>query len=268
MMSTQQQEEKRTSLFEEEEETENIQQKPRSASPRRAKTEQPVKKDRKYYMKRFIAVLAATVLAVSARAAYNSTTLFLEDRSVDGYLSVEDYVFYEDGEAVQNVRSMHFEDDYISKYSNEGVTTSRGITYGSSWEEFVEAYGDDRCDYIWYRHVTKDGNRNYQFEDTQFPDTDGMKISDFDRQYIKSGEIDLNENSITVVFSVDYGGNKLFYTPKEKDEYIDEYYSSWHEMVHTFSRHGSFRMYFDFDPPGVDDDLPEGGITDISSYNY
>jgi len=268
MMSTQQQEEKRTSLFEEEEETETLQQRPRSAAPRRAQSKQPVKKDRKYYLKRFTAILCATILAVSVRTAYNSSTLFLEDRSVDGYLSVEDYVFYQDGEAMQNVRSLSFDDDYISRYSDEDITTSRGIKYGNSWEDFVKAYGDVRCEYIWYRHVTKDGNKNYAFEETQFPDTDGMKIADFDRQYIQSGEIDLNENNITVVFSVDYGGNKLYYTPAEKDEFLDEYYSSWHEMVHTFQRRGSFRMYVDYDPPGIYDDLPEGGISDISSYKY
>ncbi len=268
MMSMQQQEEKRTSLFEEEEETESRQQRPRSASPRRAQAEQPVIKDRKYYMRRFIAVLIATVLAVSIRFAYNSSTLFLEDRQVDGYLTIEDYVFYQNGEAMQNVRTTNFNDDYISKYSGTGITTSRGITYGDSWEDFVEAYGDVHCEYIWYRHVEPNGERSYDFEETQFPDTSGMTIAEFDKRYIQTGEIDLNENSISVVFRAEYGGNKVMYTEREVDEFLDEYYSSWHDLVHTFERRGSFRMYFDFDPPGVDDNLPNGGITDISSYNY
>ena len=268
MMSMSQQEEKRTSLFEEEEETESSPKKNMQAAPRRTGKEQPVKKDRKYYMKRFIGVLCAAVLAVTVRTAYNNSTLFLEDRSAEGYLSAEDYVFYQDGEAMQNVRSISFQDDYISQYSDEGVTTSRGITYGDSWEDFVKAYGDVRCEYVWYHRVLKDGSNNYSFDETQFPETDGMKISDFDKKYIQSGQIDLNENNMTVVFCVDYGGNQLYYTPKERDEFLDEYYSSWHEMMHTFQRCGSFRLYFDFVPPGMYDDLPEGGISDISSYNY
>ncbi len=47
-------------------------------------------------MKRFIGVLCAAVLAVTVRTAYNNSTLFLEDRSAEGYLSAEDYVFYQD----------------------------------------------------------------------------------------------------------------------------------------------------------------------------
>ena len=176
MMSMSQQEEKRTSLFEEEEETESSPKKNMQAAPRRTRKEQPVKKDRKYYMKRFIGVLCAAVLAVTVRTAYNNSTLFLEDRSAEGYLSAEDYVFYQDGEAMQNVRSISFQDDYISQYSDEGVTTSRGITYGDSWEDFVKAYGDVRCEYVWYHRVLKDGSNNYSFDETQFPETDGILI--------------------------------------------------------------------------------------------
>lgn len=266
-MSTQKQEENRTNLFEEEEE-ETVKAEPSFTKNRstKQKKEQPVK-NKKYYMRRFWILLAAAALVFGVRTVYNGSTLFLEERTLDGYLPVEEYVLYQDGEAMENVRSLSYEGAYTGAYYDEGITTSRGVKIGDSWETFVEAYGDVRCEYIWYQPVSSKDDI-YTLDTAEYPDADWMTIADFDREYVQSGKIDPGQNRINVIFSADYGGNEIYYSEEEIDAYRDRYYSAWHDLAHTFERSGQFQMYFTFVPPGVFEDLPDGGLYDMSTYQY
>ena len=254
----------RQTLFIEDEETEVH----RTTAERKTVTKKPEKKTRKHYMKLFFSLLLAAVLGFGTRSAYRHSTLFLEDKVQDGYLPIDQYVVYRDGVPEGNVRALNFRNSYNTVYNiREGVTAPGGITVGSSWDEFVEVYGDLYFSQLYYMPVSRGGY--WEYEEMQYIDGN-MKVSDFDRDYVKTGVVDLETNGIDIEFSVQYMGRDVMYENNEIYEHLDRYYSLWNELNHSYPRRGEITYRFDFFPPDVMKELPNGGLYefDVSQFSY
>ena len=82
-----------------------------------------------------VALLAGTILR------FNST-LFLEHREEEGFLTPEEYILVdpETGEPGQIIRTIGLHP--MHTWDGNGMETMRGIGHGSSWQDVVDAYGD------------------------------------------------------------------------------------------------------------------------------
>lgn len=260
-MSTQSQNSpERQSFFAEEEEQETR----RTKQKRQPEKKQPVK-DRRHYMKYFFSLLAVTLLGFGTKAAYRNSTLFLEDKVQNGYLPVDQYVLYEDGSPVQKVRKLHYADQYVTAYRSTGLEAPFGIAVGTDWDTFVEAYGDYYFQDLYYMPVDRHGFWDY--EQMEFIEGD-MKVSEFDRQYVRTGKADLTRDGINITFSVHYIGNSVIYENNGIYQHLDEYYTSWNELNRSFPRRGELSLRFSFMPGGVMDELPDGGLYEIDATNF
>ncbi|MBQ9153255.1 MAG: hypothetical protein IJ130_05540 [Solobacterium sp.] len=263
-MSTQKQEEQRFDAFAEEEESVS---RPHTAKRTvKKETKQPAK-NRKYYMRLFWSLLAVTLLGYGVRAGYRNSTLFLEHTEKEGYLPVDEYVLYRDGEPLENVRSLRFDGDYIWYGDEDGKETSRGISAGDSWQDFVEAYGDCHYDYLYWQEKTVGSDGVTHYSDSQYA-PDGLTVREFDERFVQTGEVDIAKHEIGVNFSVEYVGNELMYSQKDQYDSLDRVYTTWNDLNHSYPRQGSFDLRFTFIPAGIDRDMPEGGLEYVSSSNY
>lgn len=263
-MSTQKQEEQRFDAFAEEEEPVS---RPHTAKRTvKKETKQPAK-NRKYYMRLFWSLLAVTLLGYGVRAGYRNSTLFLEHTEKEGYLPVDEYVLYRDGEPEKNVRTLNFGSQSAYYGYDDDLETSRGIRAGDSWKDFAEAYGDCHYEYIYWQQKMIGSDGLTHWSDYSYAE-DGLTVRQFDERYVQTGEIDLTENEIGVCFSVEYVGNQLLYSPREQYDSLDRVYTTWNDINRSYPRQGTFELRFVFVPAGIERDLPDGGLEYIYSSNY
>ncbi len=261
-MSTQSQNSpERQSFFTDEEEVQETRRPGRERRPEK----KPPAKNRSHYMKLFFSLLAVTALGFGTKAAYRNSTLFLEDKVQAGYLPVDQYVLYEDGRPVQKVRKLHYTDHYVSTYRDSGLEAPFGIGVGTDWDTFVEAYGDYYFQDLYYMPV--DSRGFWDYEDMTFIEGD-MKVSDFDRDYVRTGAVDPSRDGINITFSVQYMGNSVIYESDGIYRHLDEYYSFWNELNHSYPRRGELSLRFSFIPGGINDELPDGGLYEIDATNF
>ena len=117
-----------------------------------------------------ILIGAICLLCLAGGASLRNTTLFLEQRSVDQYLPIEEYVLKDQdtGEYTQNIRSPFLKNEYSYGSHSSYKMTSRGIKVGDTWDDFVKAYGDVHADTIYVHRVGEDGYTSYEDEDSLY----------------------------------------------------------------------------------------------------
>lgn len=213
-----QSEEKRINPFEEEE---------TSGSPKKSRKASMKKPGKPLHPGRVVAGIFACALALFAgRWLRYDTTLFMEHRTLNGYLPVEEYMLnYSDtGEPVQNVRSFRLNRYGVYDY-NSGYETSRGIETGDSWEEFVEAYGDVTINSVYTPYFKDDGMIDWD-QETEYYYDKTMTVREFDEQHVRNGTFDPARQGIDLEFEVETDGVKVLYSEDEKNNYIHNYLSS------------------------------------------
>ena len=176
-------------------------------------------------------------------ALRTKTTLFLEHRTLDGYLPAEEYVLYQidDHEPVQKLRTFHYDDYYaFSYYNNYNLETSRGLKPGDSWDDFVDLYGDITCESINAVPVDEDGIPDYDLNQN-ISIYDPITIRQFHEQYVEPGIIDLSSWYINVDVRIQTDGIHLYYS-------YQEYNSPFRHILRTYPNHGLLYLSFDFTP--------------------
>lgn len=215
----------------------------------------PAPKERKagrFFM--ILGVITACLICTGlGMAARKETTLFLEKRTMEGYLAPEDYILIngESGKPVHSVRSLGYKT--MHSWDEKGTMTNRGIKEGSSWEEFTDAYSDIHADsFTWYKNSPNSYTIDYS--DSTYL-LESMTLAEFDEKYRKSGEFNPETDRIYVEFELYTDGIHLYYTDEELSEALDKYYDSpWFlEPVAVYPRSSSFQMSVALSPEnGVD----------------
>jgi hypothetical protein len=205
------------------------------------------KKSGKFFT--ILGVITACILCtVGGIAARGSTTLFLEKRTMDGYLAPEDYILIREdtGKPVQNPRGINLQS--MHSYDHGGMRTTYGIREGSSWEQFADAYADIHTDSISYYKNTPD-SYSVDYSNSVYL-TDPMTIAEFSRNYIETGEVNPETDRIYIDFDLYTDGFHLYYTEKELRDALDKYYDtpSILQPVTRYPRSSSFNMTVVFSP--------------------
>ena len=151
---------------------------------------------------RILAVILVSVLCFSAG-------VFLRTRTNDpfrmtaepGRLPLSEYVLRDcdTGEPVQGYRVEGFSDTYTFTFSLNHYETSRGIGIGSSWNDFVEAYGDI------YVYEAESGS-------TLIHPDEPMTVQEFHDTYVTTGEMDPAVSELKITFMTGTDGKHLYYT--------------------------------------------------------
>ncbi|MBQ8067599.1 MAG: hypothetical protein IJ201_04535 [Solobacterium sp.] len=232
-----QQETKRFNPFESDDDSKQNKGKKQTAQKKEAKPLRPFQIG--------IAVLACIVSLAVGRHLRYGTTLFMEHRTLDGYLPIEEYVLnYSDNhEPTQDVRTVHF-DSYNIYSERDHYETSRGIKYGSTWEEFVEAYGDETIYSASSHPYKEDGYIDWDAEGQYF---NGIyTVRQFDEQFVKTGQIDPSTDGIDLEFDAETDGFKIMYSDSEKERYYRDFDHS--HVLRSYPNTRRFYLEFDFKP--------------------
>ncbi len=214
----------------------------------------------KKYKYRSIILVIVTLLCVYRYI--DSQTLLLVNTSKEapsGYLSIADYVFINSGtnEPIEKINSFSYEGASTSYDYNKDIETTKGITASSSWEEFVNAYGEYKAYYISYNKPYSDAN----YDNDDYGNVNWMTVSDFNEKYIKTGKVDIENYDITVCFHATVKYSKVYYTPTEQDK-IETY------GFKLYKAH-EFNLTFDYECPNSSyNDTGVGLFNYISSYCY
>ena len=204
---------------------------------------------------------------LAAGRCLRSTTLFLEDRSLDHYLSAQDYLLVDEetGKPTQNLRSFSIRDQYAYDSRSNYLMTSRGLKIGDDWDRFVELYGDVYADNIYCYQVDENGYTVYDTDSVSVYEP--ILVRDFDEQYVKTGKVSPERDVISVNFRASTDGIRMYYSEKEMDRVYDEYYDN--PLAHPFSSYPHlqrFNLSLDFEPASSNRDIT--GLSYISSYYY
>lgn len=196
-----------------------------------------------------IGVITACAICLGAGHYIRNSTLFMEKRTVDHYLPVEEYVFVDEdtGKYVQDVRTLKFDNKYVYEGGRSSyLRTSRGLKPGDSWEKFVQEYGEFYADTIYTSPVGEDGYTIYDPDSVHIYDP--MMVKDFDEQYVKTGIVDPDKMQISVNFRVRTDGVKLYYTETEFDRLRDSYYEHPLRHLSSYPDLNEFSLSFEFAP--------------------
>lgn len=226
------------------------------AEPQRSPKARNVKKP---LGKSLLLLLAIPLLCLSfflGRMFREENTFFLEERTVDGYLSPQDYILVDEdtGEPGQKLRSLHLEHMSSSDY----MATNRGIRRGSSWQEVVDAYGDDHAVYISY---TPDCLGADSIDHEKDVDVEGpVTVSEFNESYVKTGKCNPDTDRIYIEFELCHDGYHLYYTEEELQKAIDAYYDmpSFMHFKYPYPGWNNFELSISL--------YPGEGVTYISTY--
>ncbi len=209
---------------------------------------------------KYQAILLTIVTALCVYRYIDSQTLLLVNTSKEapsGYLPIKDYAFIDSGtgDVVEKINSFSYDGTSISYDYNTDIETTKGITATSTWDEFVEAYGEYKADYITYNKPYSDGvesDYGYLYWTT---------VNEFDENYVKTGKVDLENYDITICFKALVKYSKVYYTATEQDK-IDTY------GFKLYKAH-EFNFTFSYECPNNPYNTSNTGIFDyISSYCY
>ena len=195
-----------------------------------------------------IGVITACVICLGAGHYIRNSTLFMEKRTVEHYLPVEEYVLVDEdtGEYIQNVRTLKFDNKYIYEGRSNYLMTSRGLKPGDSWEKFVQEYGDFYADTIYTSPVGEDGYTIYDPDSVHIYDP--ILIKDFDEQYVKTGIVDPDKMHIDVNFRARTDGVTIYYTEAEYERLRDSYYDHPFRHLSSYPNLNEFNLSFEFAP--------------------
>ena len=205
-------------------------------------------------------ITACVICMVLGMTVRNSTTLFLEKRTMEGYLAPEDYILLdkETGKPVHDVRTLSFKT--MHSWDENGMMTNRGIRNGSSWDDFVDAYSDITADSFTY-YKNSPNSYTVDYSDSIYL-YEPMTVAEFEEQYRKTGEFDPETDRIYVDFELYTDGIHLYYTEEELQAALDKYYDSpfFIQPVAAYPRNNAFHMGITLSP--------EGGVEYIVSSYY
>ncbi len=169
--------------------------------------------------KRYILLFVTIVLACLLRLYINNTTLIVDTsvKAPNGYLEIDDYVLldYQTSEIISPIKSFKSSESYYdwNRDYNENPTyiTTKGISVDSSFEDFVNAYGDYTPYYISclrYDYDSADEKSSYMFT--------WMTVKEFYEKYVKTNEISLDDYDINIYFKVTTKLNNVYYTEAQQ----------------------------------------------------
>ena len=231
-----QKEEKRINPFEQEEDTVSSSQ----------RNKQKRKAEKRKGIPLALGIFLCLLALIGGRYLRSNTTLFLENRTVKGFLPVEEYVFKnkDSGTPVQNPRTFHYDSYYVYNTHRQLYETSRGIAPGASWDEFVAAYGDATASSVYTNRYDENGEIDWDYRSVGV--SEQITVKEFDEQYVKTGTVDLSRDSITISFNLDTDGMKLYYS---LDEAWDEYqHNRFRHLFSSSPNTKSFNLSFCFEP--------------------
>ena len=192
-------------------------------------------------------VIGAAVVLTIAFMFYihvkNDTTMFMEHRASDGHLPAEEFVLsrQDTGKPTQDIRTLTFNNIGATADSNDNkYVTSRGIGPGSTWQEFVDAYGDVEMKDIQVatKEIREDGTSLLK----------GYTPRTFDEKFVKSGQVVPGEDIMVIRFSFYTNGDKVWYSDAELRQYYEGH-------AHTNSTSISeYVLTITFEPVNENDD--------------
>jgi len=215
-------------------------------------------------LKKFLMILGgvtACMISMLAGVSFrNENTLFLENRTMEGYLAPEDYILVDKttGQPAQKVRSMHLKP--MHSWDGNGMITNRGIGEGSTWQDVLDAYGDVHITSVTYYQNYID-NYSVDYSDALHV-RESILLADFDREYVQTGQCDPERDKIFLHFELYHDGRHLYYSEKELNEAIDRYYDNpFHfDPVTPYPRDNDFELSFSL--------VPEEGVEYVATYYY
>lgn len=189
------------------------------------------------YKKYILYAIIGLLVGLVGRVFINDSTLFVNTNQAvpEHYLSINDYVMIDKDskQAVNKIKCINFEYQNDSYGYNSNLQTTKGIDTNSSWDEFVDAYGDYYVSYIICNKIV-DGSEDYSEEVY----LDNVLLSDFQRDYIETDKVNLDEYNIVVDFSVYTKLNKIYYLESQAYDYDDNFF--WKVNLHRFNLHFSY----------------------------
>ena len=219
--------------------------------------------------------ILAGILAIAAAGTgilfYNRTPLFADTTAPEECLPLNEYLLLdENGNKEGSLMNPFYEGDWYYYGDEAPHYTTRGITAGDSWDDFVREYGNYTAysisiypeEYIPYDEQPDDYYDTHYFY--------YMNVAEFDREYIQSGKVDLSENEIYVDFSVYVYGRHTAYTENEYDTILDLHYSNNMPDGSIFDPQlQRYTLEFTFGPKDAFwRSLPEDGALHSFSYDH
>lgn len=199
---------------------------------------------------RVLEIIILILLAIGMFVLNYTTYAVNQDNVPAGYLSIQDMALY-DPATNKTYLPRKTDDSYYSFYNSSyspGYRTTKGITVGATWDEFVEAYGDYICAFTSGYPVNYDTNESYDKYYQRY-----IHVKDFDEQFIKTGDLDLNAWNLSIRFEIYTQGTKAYYTEEEVDGLLDRYYAHmfWlFDQPVTFGhlKYNTYHLNFSFAP--------------------
>lgn len=182
---------------------------------------------------RVVITIVVILLSIVIRYLVSDTTLFVDtNQSQEGYLPISDYVLKEDGKDVKKINTFNY-DFYSTSYDYNDYYTTLGISCSSTFDEFVNKYGNYNASHI---HAYKNDDDTYK----DYVSLKWITINDFYNEYIKTNKINLDDYNIDITFDCMTIFNKVYY-----DKYdIDNRYA--YEGFINFSKH-LFSLSFSYE---------------------
>ncbi len=176
---------------------------------------------------KLIIALVLISCALAGMVMLNYSAVFADTSAAPaGYLSIGNMVLQEENGRSTGSLNNPFYRGATSYYGDDVLLyTDRGIHPGSTWEEFVEAYGD--CTAYTISFFPEDDEKRIYTDD--YYDThyfNYMKVSDFDRDYVQNGLAALDENVISVEFNAYVYGRTAGYSESQYNDMMHRHYSN------------------------------------------
>ena len=188
-------------------------------------------------LKYIILFLLAIVLGLTGRVIINQSTLLVDINTPvpDGFLPINDYVLIDKNtkEPVQKIKTLKYEYENDSYDYSSNLETTKGIDANSTFEEFVDAYGDYVATYILCHKVTGD---DYN-DDINLHN---IKVKTFYDEYIKTEKCNLDDFNININFSCYTQMNNVYYIQREYEKLRDNENFFWKLKINEFSLHFSY----------------------------
>ena len=190
-------------------------------------------------------IIGAATVCVLSLAFYShiksDTTVFMEHRTEDGRLPAEEFVLSnkDTEKPTQDIRSVTFSNISATTDENNKYVTSRGIGPGSTWQEFIDAYGDVEMKDIKVatKEIREDGTSLLR----------GYTPRTFDEKFVKSGQVVPGEDIMVIRFSFYTDGDKVWYSDEELRQHFEG-------RVQTDSSISEYVLTITFEPINEKDD--------------
>ena len=162
---------------------------------------------------------------------YNRSSLFVDKTiSKENYLAYEDYQLYGYDDGLQKSKANSIFNNHLYEFdyhSDEDPTyiTSKGISVGATFDEFLKAYGNYFASGINAHEKDYEGVRDDAYYDSHYVSV-FMKPNDYKTKYLDSDVINIEKNEITITYTLRIKGNKIYFSQKDYGDLLHIYYGS------------------------------------------